>query len=382
MSDSNQPPRSPRVTRRISLLNLALLALVCVLAAALVATVTKPVTIATQIETASVLDHDKIWTTLGTMSGPIPSPQRSQPANLLWNNNTAIVIDAGDGTAEQIAKAGHSLRKVNAVILSHLHIDHTGGLSAIVGMRYQQHIPGKLTIYGPPGTQRLLDGILASQQPLVDLDAAGNSQIAKLPPSEVAAIEIIGGAKFGIGDVKVTAIENSHYGFKPGTKDAAAYQSLSFRFDMAVGVASALRNRSIVYTGDTGPSDAVEKLAQGANLLISEITDPDSELASLKAERTDIPFFADSVLKNHFKQQHLTADASTSPQMPSASLQPQPESVVSCSHTTPFPTTSSPKPAPRSPATTAVLLPSPTIFRTTNPPQTGGSSRKNIQLTR
>ena len=152
-------------------------------------------------------------------------------------------------------------------------------------------------------------GILASQQPLVDLDAAGNSQIAKLPPSEVAAIEIIGGAKFGIGDVKVTAIENSHYGFKLGTTNAAAYQSLSLRFDMTVGVASALRNRSIVYTGDTGPSDAVEKLAQGTNLLISEITDPDSELASLKAERTDIPFFAYPILKNHFKQQHLTADA-------------------------------------------------------------------------
>jgi ribonuclease BN (tRNA processing enzyme) len=310
MSDSNQPPRSPRFTRRllrfaslrrISILNLALLALVCVLAAALIATVTKPVTTTTRIETASVLDHNMIWTTLGTMSGPIPSPHRSQPANLLWNNDTAILIDAGDGAAEQIAKAGHSLREVNAVILSHLHIDHTGGLSAIVGMRYQQHIPGKLTIYGPPGTQRLVAGILASQKPLVELDAAGKPQIAKLPASEVAVVEIISGAKFSIGDAKVTAIANSHYGFKPGTKDAAAYQSLSLRFDMG--------DRLIVYTGDTGPSDAVEKLAQGANLLISEITDPDAELASLKAERTDIPFFAYPVLKMHFTKQHLTAAA-------------------------------------------------------------------------
>jgi ribonuclease BN (tRNA processing enzyme) len=318
MSDSDRSPRSQRFTRRllrfaswrqISILNLVLLALVCVLAAALIAIVTKPVTTMTRLETASVLDHDRIWTTLGTMSGPIPSPHRSQPANLLWNNDTAILIDAGDGAAEQIAKAGHSLREVNAVILSHLHIDHTGGLSAIVGMRYQQHIPGKLTIYGPPGTQRLVAGILVSQQPLVELDAAGNPQIAKLPPSEVAAIEVIGGAKFGIGGVKVTAIENSHYGFESGTKNAAAYQSLSLRFDIAVGVASALRNRSIVYTGDTGPSDAVEKLAQGADLLISEITDPDSELTSLKAERTDIPFFAYPVLRMHFTKQHLTADA-------------------------------------------------------------------------
>lgn len=94
---------------------------------------------------------------------------------------------------------------------------------------------------------------------------------------------------------------NSHYGFEAGTTNAAAYQSLSLRFSMA--------DRSIVYTGDTGPSDAVEKLAQGADLLISEITDPDAELASLKANRPNIPFFADPILKKHFKQQHLTAAA-------------------------------------------------------------------------
>ena len=223
MSDSERSPRSQRFTQR--LLNLALLALVCLLAAALVAIVPKPVTTTTRLETASVLVGDSlslenrntIWTTLGTMSGPIPSPHRSQPANLLWNNDTAILIDAGDGAAEQIAKAGHSLRQVNSIVLSHLHIDHTGGLSAIVGMRYQQHISGKLTIYGPPGTQRLVDGILASQQPLVELDAAGNSQIAKLPPSEVAVVEIVGGTKFGISDVKVTAVQNSHYGFESST---------------------------------------------------------------------------------------------------------------------------------------------------------------------
>jgi hypothetical protein len=48
--------------------------------------------------------------------------------------------------------------------------------------------------------------------------------------------------------------------------------------DRALVIASPWR---IVYTDDTGPSDAVEKLAQGANLL-SEITDPDAELATTK----------------------------------------------------------------------------------------------------
>lgn len=70
------------------------------IAVALIITATKPVTSTTRIETTSVLDHKMIWTTLGTMSGPIPSPHCSQPANLLWNNKRTILVDAGDGADE------------------------------------------------------------------------------------------------------------------------------------------------------------------------------------------------------------------------------------------------------------------------------------------
>lgn len=77
-----------------------------------------------------------------TMNGPIASRDHSQPANLLWNNQYAILVDAGDGAAEQTATAGYSLSDVDTIILSHLHVDHTGGLSALIGMRYRQRIPG------------------------------------------------------------------------------------------------------------------------------------------------------------------------------------------------------------------------------------------------
>jgi len=286
---------------RFSIINVMLIALAAVLAVALIITIRQPVTSTTKLETASVLDHGMIWTTLGTMSGPIASAKRSQPANLLWNDKHSILVDAGDGAAEQLAKAGHALKDVDSVILSHLHIDHTGGLSAIIGMRYQQRIAGTLTIYGPPGTKELVDAIQSSETPLKNLDAAGNPQLAQLPPSTVAVVEVTDGKKFSLDGVEITAAENSHYTFTAGTSNYRKYQSLSYRFDMA--------DRSIVFTGDTGPSDSVQKLAKGADLLVSEITDPATELAALKAERSDIPFFADSILKKHFEEQHLTADA-------------------------------------------------------------------------
>ena len=310
MPNSQERPRKGQLARRLldsmstprlSILDIMLLVLTVGLAVALLVTATKPVTSTTRLVATSVLDHKMIWTTLGTMSGPIPSPERSQPANLLWNNKHAILIDAGDGAAEQIAKAGHSLNDVDTILLSHLHIDHTGGLSALLGMHYQQHLPGTLTLYGPPGTRQMVDGILASEKPLLALDAASNPQAAHLAPSKIDVVEITDGEKFSVDDVQITAAENSHYGFQPGTANYKAYQSLSFRFDMS--------DRSLIFTGDTGPSDAVQALAKGADRLICEITDPDFELASLRAERPDIPFLAGPVLKKHFEQQHLTADA-------------------------------------------------------------------------
>jgi hypothetical protein len=69
--------------------------------------------------------------------------------------------------------------------------------------------------------------------------------------------------------------------FKPGSAEARKFQSLSYRFDMT--------DRSIVFTGDTGPSSDVERLARGADLLISEIGEPEAAAAEVKALRPDLP---------------------------------------------------------------------------------------------
>ena len=48
--------------------------------------------------------------TLGTVGGPPPRPHRAQFSNLLIVNGTLYVIDAGDGVARRIAKAGFNVR--------------------------------------------------------------------------------------------------------------------------------------------------------------------------------------------------------------------------------------------------------------------------------
>lgn len=241
---------------------------------------------------------DLMWTTLGTNSGPLTGRNRKQPANLLHDANQAILIDCGDGAADQVARAGVSPEIVKTVILSHLHIDHTAGLYGVIGRRLQAMVPGQLTVYGPVGTKQMVNRIQGSLSYLSEL-MAQEPGLAQVPPSTVAVIEITEGSRFAIGPVQVRAATNSHYGFPAGSSQADRFQSLSLRFD--------LPNRSIVYTGDTGPSSNVERLARDADLLISEITDPEQVLAEAKARQNLTPE-VEAYLREHFEREHLPAD--------------------------------------------------------------------------
>ncbi len=64
--------------------------------------------------------------TLGTVAGPPPRPHRAQFSNLLIVNDTLYVVDAGDGVARRIAKAGFNVRDVGTIFITHHHDDHTG----------------------------------------------------------------------------------------------------------------------------------------------------------------------------------------------------------------------------------------------------------------
>jgi ribonuclease BN (tRNA processing enzyme) len=207
---------------------------------------------------------------LGTSSGPSSEADRAQPANALVVDGQVWLVDAGDGAVAQLAKAGHALGSVRGVLLSHLHFDHTGGMFAVIGLRAQLQQGGPFQVYGPPGTRALVDGLLAAAAP-------GLSAAYGIPgESWTAAIEVIeltDGATVSLPGVAVTVAENTHYRLAEGDARPPVGTGLSFRFDLA--------DRSIVYTGDTGPSDALVELARGADLLISEMIDVDAVLAQM-----------------------------------------------------------------------------------------------------
>jgi ribonuclease BN (tRNA processing enzyme) len=237
------------------------------------------------------------WITLGTQGGPIPLKTRSQPANLLITSDGDYLIDAGDGVSEQLAKANVSLGQIKAVVLSHLHFDHTAGLFGLISLRWQTSITSPLMIYGPPGTRQLVDGILSSMGPAVEAGYAYPGEIHRPFQPGIAVVEIGDGASFDLGSTHVTAVKNTHYTFPPGSADDTRFQSLSFRF--------ATPGRVIAYTGDTGVSPAVEKLAKGADLLVSEMIDYDGVVAEIRRESPNMPPAALAGIERHLRDHHL-----------------------------------------------------------------------------
>ncbi|WP_428409762.1 MBL fold metallo-hydrolase [Hyphococcus sp.] len=238
------------------------------------------------------------FVTLGTQGGPLPSALRSQPANALVLEDGVYLVDTGDGAAGRLAAAGIPLQRLKGVFISHLHFDHTGGLAAILGLRFQLNAPGVLTVYGPPGTAELVAGLVASMKPGAEAGYGVPDEQKPDPAAMVSVVEIRDGARIELGGLTVTAAENTHYSFPEGSSLDQRFDSLSFRFDTA--------ERAIVYTGDSGPSENLEKLAKGADLLVSEMIDLDATIDAVKRANPNMPEKALADMAHHLSDHHLT----------------------------------------------------------------------------
>ncbi|HKX54507.1 MAG TPA: MBL fold metallo-hydrolase, partial [Xanthomonadales bacterium] len=148
--------------------------------------------------------------------------------------------------------------------------------------------------YGPPGTQGFIDGLLAGME---SSRVAAYGMPGQSWQANVAVKELVDGSVIELEGLTVTVAENSHFKIPEDSGLAEKAKALSFRFEMD--------DRSIVYTGDTGPSAAVEKLAANADLLVIEMMDIPAVLEIVKRNNPNIPPKQLEGVEWHFRAHHL-----------------------------------------------------------------------------
>ena len=199
--------------------------------------------------------------TLGTRGGPLPTKDRAQSSNLLVVNGTLYLIDAGDGVTRRIVQSGNDFRKVGKIFITHPHSDHTAGLATLLVSQWEYQRAEPTDIYGG-GVEALVKGALAYLTPNAEIRWAEGKQ--RSMEATFHGHDVSAGVIYKDANIVVTAAENTHFNFQPGTPPYGKYKSFSYRIETP--------QRTFLFTGDTGPSDAVTALAKGADVLVTETT--------------------------------------------------------------------------------------------------------------
>jgi ribonuclease BN (tRNA processing enzyme) len=240
-----------------------------------------------------------IFITLGTAGGPMQNPERAQPSHVVMYDDTPILVDCGEGAMRQLKRAGIEFRNVRDIFLSHHHFDHIGSLFACFGLNMMIQRRETLTIYGPPGTQQIVDGLIAACNVPNEIGFGVAGQRLPHPRDFVEVCEIVPDDVIEIGELKVTCCENTHYRAE-GKLGEEGYLSLSLRFDAP--------DRSILYTGDTGPSETVETFAKGVDLFVGEMMDVDKTMEKVREMNPQMPDERIQQIGEHLSQHHLSPE--------------------------------------------------------------------------
>jgi len=241
---------------------------------------------------------------LGTGAGPIPRKERSQPANLLVVGGRPYLIDAGNGVARQLAHAGFVPSDVRTVFITHHHVDHNADMGALMSFAWiednkrNDKSVAPMRFYGPASTSTLVQaaqGFLAVSERIFRAGVPMAPVAGRFEGHDITAP----GEVFRDDRIVVSAVENSHYMGANANAPATADKSYSYRFDTP--------GRSIVFCGDTGPSETLVTLAKNADVLVCEVNDLDASMKEIAAT-TRLPPLALKAVRMHMEKQHITPE--------------------------------------------------------------------------
>lgn len=176
----------------------------------------------------------------------VPHPQRAAAALWLETDSGSLLLDCSHDAIHRMAQEGLEWANLDAIWISHLHLDHCGGLASLLfGMKHAPQTQARrklLQIFSCAGIGRLLKAI----------DESNRYRLFK-QPFPVETREFAGGEEFLLRDgIRCATFKTPH-----------TRESLALRLTDP-------HNKTVVYSADTGVSEDLAVFARHADLFILE----------------------------------------------------------------------------------------------------------------
>ena len=180
----------------------------------------------------------------------IPHPKRSSSGYWLEIGGGSLLLDCSAATPLRMAQEGLDWPELDAIWISHFHLDHCGGLAPfLAGTKHAAEMKNRkkpLRIFGPVGLNELM----------ARFDAVNNYRLFEQPfPVEV--VEIAGQEKFEI---------------IPGV-EAVAFKTPHTDESHAIHLCDS-SGKTLVYSADTGFDGSQAAFMTAVDLLILECSYP------------------------------------------------------------------------------------------------------------
>jgi ribonuclease BN (tRNA processing enzyme) len=185
-------------------------------------------------------------------SGSVPGPNQPSSGYLLEHDGFRLMLDLGNGTLS-VLQTYLDPFLLDALVFSHLHSDHCADFSALTVLRRYHAFPTvdavahPLNVYAPVDAPTRFAMAYAANEP--ERQSTDLTDVYTFHAHKPGTVHI--------GPFEVTAAPVFHpceaYGFR-----------------ITAG------GKTLVYTGDTGPGEGLAELANGADLLLSEASWPES----------------------------------------------------------------------------------------------------------
>ena len=229
----------------------------------------------------------------------MPKLHRAAPSHVITRGERAILIDCGEGAMQQLMRAGIDFRRIHKIILTHHHFDHIGSLFTCFGINMMLQRTQPITIYGPVRTRRIVEGLAKACDVPNAIGFGLKGQSFPHPRDFVQVEEITPGDCFAIDDIEISCCENTHYRSEAEFSTDGPI-SLSLRFNAP--------DRSIVFTGDTGPCAKVAEFAKGAQLLVGEMMVAERVIAQLQSKNPHMSAERVALMGKHLHEHHLSPE--------------------------------------------------------------------------